>query len=61
MVLLATIILRYQLAFPEDIVGYVLVVALFTPPLLAVWFEVSSLMEDMGYGGGRLGRGGGRV
>jgi hypothetical protein len=47
--LLATIILKYEVAFPQDAVGYVLVVALLFPPALAIWFETRTVLDELGH------------
>ena len=46
--LLATIVLRYEVAFPEAAVGAFLACALLTPPVLALSFEVHAVLNDLG-------------
>lgn len=48
--LLSTIVLRYDIAFPDAAVDTFLTLTLLTPPGLAVWYEVQALLEDLGHG-----------
>ena len=48
--LLSTIVLRYDIAFPDAAVDTFLTLTLLTPPALAMWYEVQALLEDLGHG-----------